>query len=97
MIFLSQDLRWQFIRAGRAKEYHGPAVHPRHLSLWEKLVLGVHKQYDPNLHKKQVELITHSMSQFDKEKNPAEKGLSGKQLEKLDVVREPSSEDGETP
>lgn len=42
-----QDRRWQYIRAGCPEDYHGPAVHPRHLSLWEKWVLGIHKQWDP--------------------------------------------------
>ena len=26
---------------------HGPAVHPRHLSIWEKWVCGYHKQVPP--------------------------------------------------
>ena len=56
-----QDLRWQYIRAGKAKDYHGPAVHPRHLSLWEKNVLKIHHQYDIELHKKQTMLIENSM------------------------------------
>ena len=49
----TQDRRWTYIRAGRAQDYHGPAVHPRHLSLWEKWVLGIHKQYNPELHREQ--------------------------------------------
>ena len=48
-----QDRRWQYIRAGRAADYHGPAVHPRHLSLWEKWALGLHHQYDPHADAKQ--------------------------------------------
>ncbi|WWC87470.1 uncharacterized protein L201_002359 [Kwoniella dendrophila CBS 6074] len=42
-----QDRYWAFVREGRAKEYHGIAVHPRHLSLWEKVVLKRHLAYDP--------------------------------------------------
>ena len=42
-----QDRRWQYIRAGCPEDYHGPAVHPRHLSLWEKWVLKIDRQYDP--------------------------------------------------
>ncbi|TPX08800.1 uncharacterized protein E0L32_009740 [Thyridium curvatum] len=41
-----QERRWQYIREGRAEEYHGIAVHPQHLSLWERL-RGVGKSYDP--------------------------------------------------
>jgi len=40
-----QERRWAFIRAGREKEYHGVAVHPKHLSLWENL-FGIGKQYN---------------------------------------------------
>jgi MFS family permease len=32
-----QERRWAYIRAGREHEYHGVAVHPKHLSLWENL------------------------------------------------------------
>ncbi|WVW79797.1 hypothetical protein I302_101767 [Kwoniella bestiolae CBS 10118] len=41
-----QDRYWAFVREGRANEYHGIAVHPRHLSWWEKFVLKRHLQYD---------------------------------------------------
>ncbi|KAL9090735.1 MAG: hypothetical protein Q9159_001791 [Coniocarpon cinnabarinum] len=41
-----QERRWTFIRAGRPHEYHGVAVHPKHLSWWERL-RGVGKHYDP--------------------------------------------------
>ncbi|CCE28270.1 related to inorganic phosphate permease [Claviceps purpurea 20.1] len=41
-----QERRWRYIREGKAEEYHGIAVHPRHLSLWERL-RGLHKTYDP--------------------------------------------------
>jgi hypothetical protein len=40
-----QERRWAYIRAGREKEYHGVAVHPKHLSTWERL-RGIGKQYD---------------------------------------------------
>lgn len=43
-----QERRWAFIRAGRAHEYHGVAVHPKHLSLWERF-RGLGKQYDADL------------------------------------------------
>ena len=42
-----QERRWFFIRNGSAKDYHGPAVHWRHLSRFERHVLRLHRQYDP--------------------------------------------------
>ena len=47
-----QERRWNFIREGREHEYHGIAIHPQHLSLWERL-RGVGKHYDPELDYKQ--------------------------------------------
>ncbi|KZF23675.1 pi-transporter A-1 [Xylona heveae TC161] len=43
-----QERRWQFIREGREDEYHGVAVHPKHLSLWERM-RGVGKHYNAEL------------------------------------------------
>ncbi|OBT63652.1 hypothetical protein VE03_07276 [Pseudogymnoascus sp. 23342-1-I1] len=43
-----QERRWKYIRSGRESEYHGVAVHPKHLSLWERL-RGAGKYYDPEL------------------------------------------------
>lgn len=43
-----QERRWQYIRAGRESDYHGVAVHPKHLSLYER-VRGVGKHYDAEL------------------------------------------------
>jgi len=47
-----QERRWAFIRAGRESEYHGVAIHPKHLSLWERM-RGVGKAYDADLDYKQ--------------------------------------------
>lgn len=47
-----QERRWAYIRAGREHEYHGIAIHPKHLSLWER-IRGVGKHYDPDLDYKQ--------------------------------------------
>ncbi|RDW90756.1 putative MFS phosphate transporter [Aspergillus mulundensis] len=47
-----QERRWKFIREGREHDYHGPAVHPKHLSLWERL-RGTGKHYDAELDYKQ--------------------------------------------
>ncbi|KAL6720861.1 hypothetical protein ACLMJK_002786 [Lecanora helva] len=43
-----QERRWLYIRAGREADYHGVAVHPKHLSLWERF-RGVGKYYDADL------------------------------------------------
>ena len=43
-----QERRWQYIREGREHEYHGVAVHPHHLSVWERM-RGIGKQYNPDL------------------------------------------------
>ena len=42
-----QERRWRYIREGKSEEYHGIAVHPKHLSLWERL-RGQGKHYDPS-------------------------------------------------
>lgn len=47
-----QDRRWEFIKEGREDDYHGVAIHPRHLSLWERF-RGVGKNYNPELDYKQ--------------------------------------------
>ncbi len=47
-----QERRWAYIRAGRDADYHGIAIHPKHLSLWERM-RGVGKHYDPELDTKQ--------------------------------------------
>lgn len=41
-----QERRWRYIRDGKADEYHGIAVHPQHLSLYERW-MGQGKSYDP--------------------------------------------------
>jgi hypothetical protein len=43
-----QERRFEYIRAGREHEYHGIAVHPHHLSVWERL-RGAGKYYNPEL------------------------------------------------
>ncbi|RDA85982.1 hypothetical protein CP532_4879 [Ophiocordyceps camponoti-leonardi (nom. inval.)] len=43
-----QERRWNYIRQGKADEYHGVAVNPAHLSLWERM-RGIGRTYDPEL------------------------------------------------
>ena len=45
---LEQERHWELIQQGRPRDYHGVAVHPRHLSLFERLVLKRHTQYQPH-------------------------------------------------
>jgi hypothetical protein len=42
-----QERYWTYVTSGRENEYHGIAIHPRHLSLWERLVNKRHRNYDP--------------------------------------------------
>ncbi|KXG54118.1 Major facilitator superfamily domain, general substrate transporter [Penicillium griseofulvum] len=44
-----QERRWQYLRSGREEEYHGPAVHPKHLSWYERYVLRKHRFYNAEL------------------------------------------------
>ncbi|KAL1410305.1 hypothetical protein Q8F55_004311 [Vanrija albida] len=48
-----QDRYWAFVREGRAGDYHGIAVHPRHLSWFERFILKRHLAYDPELDRQQ--------------------------------------------
>lgn len=41
-----QDRYWSYVREGRQHDYHGIAVHPRHISLYERVVLKRHLAYD---------------------------------------------------
>lgn len=43
-----QERRWQYLMEGRESEYHGIAIHPAHLSLWERW-MGVGKAYHPDI------------------------------------------------
>jgi hypothetical protein len=43
-----QERRWNFIRVGREQDYHGIAIHPKHLSFWER-IRGVGKHYNAEL------------------------------------------------
>lgn len=43
-----QERRWNYLKDNREAEYHGIAIHPQHLSLWER-IWGVGKNYNPQL------------------------------------------------
>lgn len=42
-----EDRAHRYVVSGREAEYHGIAVHPRHLSLWERWVQRRSDRYDP--------------------------------------------------
>jgi Sugar (and other) transporter len=43
-----QERRFHYLRQGRIEDYHGIAVHPHHLSLWERM-RGAGRYYNPEL------------------------------------------------
>jgi Sugar (and other) transporter len=47
-----QERYWACVRAGREEDYHGIAIHPRHLSYYERFVLHRDRFYDPELDRK---------------------------------------------
>ncbi|CCC06108.1 hypothetical protein SMACR_00326 [Sordaria macrospora] len=70
-----QERRWSYIRAGKAEDYHGIAIHPMHLSLWERL-RGVGKHYNPELdHKQKIEDMREEWA--GKERMRREKEVNG--------------------
>lgn len=63
-----QDRRWRFIVEGRSHEYHGIAVHPMHLSWWERF-RGVGKTYDSEADFKQkVDEMRHDWEERQRQK-----------------------------
>lgn len=44
-----QERRWEYIRQGREEDYHGAAVHPKHLSWHERFVLRKGRYYNAEL------------------------------------------------
>jgi len=71
-----QERRWQYIREGRGGEYHGVAVHPHHLSLWERW-RGVGKAYNPELDAQaKINDMRADWEQKQQEKATNESGLA---------------------
>lgn len=70
-----QERRWYYIRSGREHEYHGVAIHPKHLSLWERM-RGVGKNYNAELDYKQKieemrgEWELHMQQKYDEKHGP---------------------------
>ncbi|KAF2147776.1 MFS general substrate transporter [Myriangium duriaei CBS 260.36] len=68
-----QERRWAYIRAGREADYHGIAIHPRHLSYWERW-RGVGKHYDAELdYQQRVEEMRHDWEESQQRKADMEK------------------------
>ncbi|KAL1603817.1 hypothetical protein SLS60_005408 [Paraconiothyrium brasiliense] len=64
-----QERRWSYIRAGKEQDYHGIAIHWKHLSVWERM-RGLHKSYDARLdyeariNEMRAEWIEHQENKF---------------------------------
>jgi len=79
-----QERRWQYIREGREPEYHGIAVHPKHLSVWERM-RGVGKHYNPELDR--IDKIRDLRAEW--EYRQAEKGKDEADLANVDDLEFP--------
>jgi hypothetical protein len=79
-----QERRWEYIRQGRESEYHGAAVHPQHLSVWERW-RGIGKYYDPVLDYQQK--IEEFRSQW-------ESGMAAKGAEEVSIDTDDSLFEG---
>ena len=44
-----QERYWEYVMSGNQQDYHGVAIHPRHISLYERVVLKRHLPYNPQL------------------------------------------------
>ena len=63
-----QERRWNYIRAGREQDYHGIAIHPQHLSLWERF-RGVHKNYNADLdYRAKIEEMRQEWEEWEAQK-----------------------------
>ncbi|ORY62315.1 major facilitator superfamily domain-containing protein [Pseudomassariella vexata] len=70
-----QERRWQYILQGREQDYHGVAIHPKHLSVWERW-MGVGKNYYPDMDMKaKIEDIKGEWQEKEASKNESETGV----------------------
>ncbi|KAF2436461.1 MFS general substrate transporter [Tothia fuscella] len=70
-----QERRWTYIRAGREEDYHGIAIHPKHLSVWERF-RGVGKHYKPTLdYAAKVEEMRGDWEAWERAKNMEKAGF----------------------
>jgi len=76
-----QERRWAYLRDGRDSEYHGVAVHPKHLSLWERMT-GVGKHYDAQLdYKMKIQEMRGEWEEREATRHLQEAGLDGEEHE----------------
>ncbi|KAF7560984.1 hypothetical protein G7046_g3163 [Stylonectria norvegica] len=72
-----QERRWGYIRRGKAEDYHGVAVNPTHLSVWERM-RGIGKTYDPELDwKTKVEDMRTEWELVQADRGPKETETAG--------------------
>jgi len=72
-----QERYWEFVRAGRENDYHGVAVHPRHISLYERYVLQRHRNYDPILDRQnKIDELRQTYEQFEADKGREDSELA---------------------
>jgi hypothetical protein len=70
-----QERRWAYIREGREHEYHGIAVHAKHLSLYERM-RGLGRYYDPEQdHQDRIADMRAEWEAREAEKQVNESGL----------------------
>jgi hypothetical protein len=82
-----QERRWSYIRAGREHDYHGIAIHPTHLSVWENF-RGVGKHYDAKLDYEQK--VEELRAEWE-----AQQAVKGSEVEK--IAGEEEDEEDELP
>jgi hypothetical protein len=79
-----QERRWTYIRQGKGDQYHGIAVHPTHLSLWER-IRGISKLYDPKLDERsRIEDLRAEWAEREALRAQAEVSGDAKRLEDID-------------
>lgn len=84
-----QERRWKYCMEGRPQDYHGPATHARHLSLFERVVLKQHHNYDADLDKKQrIDELRQAYLSEVQAAQKSEKGVGAPQSEDSDVPPE---------
>lgn len=75
-----QERRWSYIISGREHEYHGIAIHPRHLSYYERWT-GVGKHYNPELDR--ISKITDMRAEWEA-KQHEKRGMEEAGIDQVD-------------
>ena len=77
-----QENYWLFVREGRQDEYHGIAIHPRHLSFFEKVFLKRGRNYDPELDRKaKIEELRSLYDKVNSEKSTESSEETGESID----------------